>query len=32
MLGPVGKVGHLPTRKVLAQFLNPARLNLLRNA
>ncbi len=31
LLGPVGKVGHLPTRKVLAQFLNPARLNLLRN-
>lgn len=28
---PVGKVGHLPTRKVLAQFLHPARLNLLRN-
>lgn len=31
LLGSVGKVGHLPTRKVLAQFLNPARLNLLRN-
>lgn len=26
-----GKVGHLPTRKVLAQFLRPDRLNLLRN-
>lgn len=31
LLSPVGKVGHLATRKVLAQFLNPARLNLLRN-
>lgn len=31
LLGSIGKVGHLPTRKVLAQFLNPARLNLLRN-
>ena len=30
-LGPVGKVGHLATRKVLAQFLHPVRLNLLRN-
>ncbi len=28
---PVGKVSHLPTRKVLQQFLNPSRLNLLRN-
>lgn len=28
---PVGKVGHLSTQKVLAQFLNPARLNLLRD-
>jgi glycosyltransferase involved in cell wall biosynthesis len=27
----VGKVKHLATRKVLAQFLNPSRLNLLRN-
>lgn len=32
LLSPLGKVGHLPTRKVLAQFLHPARLNLLRNA
>jgi glycosyltransferase involved in cell wall biosynthesis len=31
LLSPVGKVGHLATRKVLAQFLNPTRLNLLRN-
>jgi hypothetical protein len=31
LLGPVGKVGHLATRKVLARFLNPTRLNLLRN-
>jgi glycosyltransferase involved in cell wall biosynthesis len=29
--GGIGKVRHLPTRKVLAQFLHPARLNLLRN-
>ena len=29
--GAVGKVTHLPTRKVLQQFLNPSRLNLLRN-
>jgi len=29
--GAVGKVSHLPTRKVLQQFLNPSRLNLLRN-
>lgn len=28
---PVGKVSHLATRKVLQQFLNPSRLNLLRN-
>lgn len=28
---PVGKVGHLATQKVLAQFLNPSRLNLLRD-
>ncbi len=27
----VGKVGHLATAKVLKQFLNPSRLNLLRN-
>lgn len=31
LLSPSGKVGHLSTRKVLAQFLHPARLNLLRN-
>jgi glycosyltransferase involved in cell wall biosynthesis len=31
LLSPVGKVGHLATRKVLAQFLSPTRLNLLRN-
>lgn len=29
--GSVGKVRHLPTRKVLKHFLNPSRLNLLRN-
>ncbi|MDF1657826.1 MAG: glycosyltransferase family 4 protein [Verrucomicrobiales bacterium] len=29
--GSVGKVSYLPTDKVLAQFLNPGRLNLLRN-
>jgi hypothetical protein len=29
--GAVGKVTHLPTRKVLQQFFNPSRLNLLRN-
>ncbi|MDF2377164.1 MAG: glycosyltransferase family 4 protein [Verrucomicrobiales bacterium] len=29
--GHVGKVSYLPTDKVLARFLNPARLNLLRN-
>ncbi|MEM7602422.1 MAG: glycosyltransferase family 4 protein [Verrucomicrobiota bacterium] len=29
--GSTGKVSHLPTHKVLALFLNPARLNLLRN-
>ncbi|HRQ88698.1 MAG TPA: hypothetical protein PLA50_07860 [Bacteroidia bacterium] len=28
---PTGKVGHLATRKVLAQFLHPARINLLRD-
>lgn len=31
LLGSAGKVGHLATRKVLAQFLDPARLNLLRD-
>ncbi len=29
--GAVGKVRHLPTQKVLEQFLHPSRLNLLRN-
>lgn len=29
--GGAGKVGHLATKKVLNQFLNPSRLNLLRN-
>ena len=29
--GAVGKVTHLPTLKVLQQFFNPSRLNLLRN-
>ncbi|MEM1441738.1 MAG: glycosyltransferase family 4 protein [Verrucomicrobiota bacterium] len=29
--GNVGSVSHLPTHQVLARFLNPARLNLLRN-
>ena len=29
--GAVGKVRHLATKKVLNQFLNPSRLNLLRN-
>jgi len=28
---PLGKVGHLETDRVLAQFLKPSRLNLLRN-
>ena len=31
LLSSIGKVGFLPTRKVLVQFLNPSRLNLLRN-
>ncbi|MEM6916474.1 MAG: glycosyltransferase family 4 protein [Verrucomicrobiota bacterium] len=29
--GGVGSVSHLPTHRVLARFLNPERLNLLRN-
>jgi len=31
MSSPASKVKHLPTSKVLKQFLNPSRLNLLRN-
>lgn len=31
MKGSSGSVSHLPTDRVLAQFLNPARLNLLRD-
>lgn len=31
MESAAGKVGHLATSKVLEQFLNPSRLNLLRN-
>ncbi len=31
LFGAVGKVGHLAPRRVLARFLDPTRLNLLRN-